>query len=240
MTGVGAVLIELIDAGEDWGDEWRRWFDAVCLPARLSVPGVRAGRRGRGYQNRAAQAIADAEPLDICLFDLESEEVVDSPEWGAAEARCAEAGPWLARHRSLAVASVLRSLASNHADYAPPGMQRAGILHGAFYEVPAEHHEEFNDWYNTEHVPVQMRVPGYLTARRFQDVSEPERFVALYDVVSVESTSSAAAIQAMQSPWSDRIRNKVARKRARRLFSVDRLELGLEAPPQHDPSSGGR
>jgi hypothetical protein len=63
-------------------------------------------------------------------------------------------------------------------------------------------------------------VPGYLNTRRFQAVEEPERFVALYDVEKLENTRGPAARRAMESAWSDRIRDKLATSRARRLFAV--------------------
>ena len=33
-----------------------------------------------------------------------------------------------------------------------------------FTEVPAEHEEEYNRWYNEEHIPERLSIPGVLNA----------------------------------------------------------------------------
>lgn len=35
-------------------------------------------------------------------------------------------------------------------------------------EVPPEHEAEFNRWYNDEHLPERLEIPGYVSARRFK------------------------------------------------------------------------
>jgi hypothetical protein len=35
-------------------------------------------------------------------------------------------------------------------------------------EVDPEHEEEFNRWYNDEHLPERLGIPGYISARRFK------------------------------------------------------------------------
>ena len=35
-------------------------------------------------------------------------------------------------------------------------------------DVDAEHDEEFNRWYNDEHLPERLAIPGYVSARRFK------------------------------------------------------------------------
>ena len=35
-------------------------------------------------------------------------------------------------------------------------------------DVDPEHDEEFNRWYNDEHLPERLAIPGYVSARRFK------------------------------------------------------------------------
>lgn len=39
---------------------------------------------------------------------------------------------------------------------------------------------EFNDWYQTEHVPQRMQIPGFLSARRYRAMSDSQTYMALY------------------------------------------------------------
>jgi len=73
---------------------------------------------------------------------------------------------------------------------------------------------EFNDWYDTEHVPERQRVPGFLTLQRWIGADNPRQSVATYDLESLEVLRSPAyrAIGGENlSPWSKRITAKVQR-----------------------------
>ena len=73
---------------------------------------------------------------------------------------------------------------------------------------------EFNDWYDTEHIPERQRVPGFLTAQRWIGADNPRQSVATYDLDSLEVLRSPGyrAIGGENlSPWSKRVTAKVER-----------------------------
>jgi hypothetical protein len=73
---------------------------------------------------------------------------------------------------------------------------------------------EFNDWYDTEHVPERRRVPGFLTLQRWIGAENPKQSVATYDLESLEVLRGQAyrAIGGDNlSPWSKRVTAKVER-----------------------------
>jgi hypothetical protein len=80
-------------------------------------------------------------------------------------------------------------------------------------EPPPTLEEEFNAWYDTEHLPQRQSVPGIETAHRFICLSGWPRYLATYDLASLEVIESAA-YQAISgphlSPWSRRLIAKVA------------------------------
>src|SRR5262249_15192194 len=57
---------------------------------------------------------------------------------------------------------------------------------------PAEHAAEFNDWYDVEHVPERLAVPGFINARRFVCIEGFPRYLALYDLEAVDVLHSPA------------------------------------------------
>jgi hypothetical protein len=79
-------------------------------------------------------------------------------------------------------------------------------------QAPFELDEEFNAWYNTEHVPERIAVPGFLTARRYVVEGTPGRYMAHYDLsdLSVLHTEPYANISRNPSPWTRRITHKLA------------------------------
>jgi len=74
--------------------------------------------------------------------------------------------------------------------------------------------DEFNDWYDLEHIPERERVPGFLKAQRWIGVESPRQSVALYDLDNIAVLQSAGyrAIGGENlSPWSKRVTAKVGR-----------------------------
>jgi hypothetical protein len=66
--------------------------------------------------------------------------------------------------------------------------------------------EEFNDWYNMEHIPLLTRVPGVAAARRFRASNGSPRYVAVYHLSDPDAYASAEWCEADQTPWIGRMR----------------------------------
>jgi len=72
--------------------------------------------------------------------------------------------------------------------------------------------EEFNDWYDTEHIPERVSIDGFLTAARYVCTAGWPRYMAMYDLANLEVLRSGAysAVAGEQSsPWSKRILRRV-------------------------------
>ena len=85
-----------------------------------------------------------------------------------------------------------------------------GILIAAM-EFTAVAEDEFNDWYDTEHIPERLAVPGFLNAERFIGISNPKVSVALYDLESRDVLFSEPYKKvggANGSPWTKRVTGK--------------------------------
>jgi hypothetical protein len=70
---------------------------------------------------------------------------------------------------------------------------------------PAAMEEEFNAWYDDEHVPERMSVPGFEHARRYYVTHAERRYIALYDMASIEVLDTApyyAVSGDHASPWT--------------------------------------
>ncbi len=47
-------------------------------------------------------------------------------------------------------------------------------------DVADEHEQAFNDWYENEHIPEALSLPGMLSAERYRVVGEGIRYLAIY------------------------------------------------------------
>jgi hypothetical protein len=75
-------------------------------------------------------------------------------------------------------------------------------------EPPAPMEEEFNAWYDTEHLPERLAIPGFRSARRWvADVAPGEgRYLATYELDAEAVLSSAAYLARFEgaTPWTRR------------------------------------
>lgn len=79
-------------------------------------------------------------------------------------------------------------------------------------DPPPNVEEEFNDWYDTEHVPERLGIEGFESGRRFVCVAGWPKYLALYDLTTIgvlESEAYRKASWGAFSPWTKRILNKV-------------------------------
>jgi len=72
--------------------------------------------------------------------------------------------------------------------------------------------DEFNAWYDTEHVPERLSVPGVLTGLRFICTDGHPRYLAMYDLETPEVMDSPAYLKVAHgnsSPWTKRVTSRV-------------------------------
>ena len=53
-------------------------------------------------------------------------------------------------------------------DKAYPAQHIGGTVLVVMMDVDPAHEDEFNRWYNDEHLPERLEIPGYVSARRFK------------------------------------------------------------------------
>ena len=91
--------------------------------------------------------------------------------------------------------------------------------------------DEFNDWYDLEHVPERERVPGFLLCRRWIDHTNPKVALATYDLESHDVLRSApykAIAYENLSVWSKRV--TAMAKRIMRFEGVQTLPGDAVSP----------
>lgn len=74
-------------------------------------------------------------------------------------------------------------------------------------DVPAAQEDEFNRWYNDEHLPERMAIPGFLGGARYEAVKGGPKHLACYELDSVAVLDSPAYkhVQANPTPWTKRV-----------------------------------
>ena len=123
-----------------------------------------------------------------------------------------------------------------------------------FMHPPSAFEEEFNAWYDGEHIPERLAVPGFLTGLRYMNTGGgAPRYLAMYDIENYEVLDSPEYHRVgydQASPWTKRV---TARARVQRFAGdvagpVGRVtgraaRIGIEAcaplPESFDPALFG-
>ncbi len=76
--------------------------------------------------------------------------------------------------------------------------------------------EELNAWYDTDHIPERLAVPGFLAGQRYVCLSGSPRYLAVYDLadVAVLDTPAYHAVAGENyTPWTRRVLSRVRSER---------------------------
>ena len=201
-TGGLSVALGLLVAGFDASpvdpDEFNDWYDTEHMPERQRIAGFGRCERWIG---------ADDPRIALATYDLDSLAVLQGDAYRSVGGE--NLSPWSKR-----VLGKAKRICRFEAEQLPPGNTRApdgaaGLLLYAMNVAP-EAEQEFNAWYDEEHIPRLSAVPGCLCARRFRitaAVSDGnQRYLALYHLASPEVCSSRAWREAAVTPWTGRMR----------------------------------
>lgn len=175
-------------------DEFHDWLDTEHIPERVRTPGFMQIHRWLG---------AVDPKISIVSYELESYEVLNSPKYRAISQ--ANMSLWSRR-----VSGKCQRICRFEAVQILPGRQEpptqaGGLLLGATNVVP-DHEEEFNRWYNEEHVPALAAVDGVLSARRFRMPAGTHRYLAMYHLESPDVQATPRWEKAVETPWTARMR----------------------------------
>lgn len=139
--------------------DFEDWYDTEHIPARLAIPGfshaVRYRQDGPG-------------PWHLACYFLGDMDALETPEYQALKSEPSERTA-----RMLgSVTGFTRYIADEISDTAPAGSASGatGNEHPLFvvaFSVPEQESLEFEGWYEEEHVPLLMKVPGWLRVRRY-------------------------------------------------------------------------
>jgi hypothetical protein len=189
--------------------EFHDWYDHEHGPRRLAVPGF-----GGGYRYGA---LDDAKPSWLVLYDLDSPDALDSPEYQALGATATEHDKAVGAGLATLDRRIYTQLSSDGADPDEP----APVLLAVALSVPAGAEDDLQAWYTDEHIPMLLKVPGWQRIRRFRlvrgmDGPAPE-FLSVHELAGPQVLEEPAYRAAVSTPWRDRVVASALR-RERRVF----------------------
>lgn len=186
-----AIVLEIADHSRLNANEVDAWYRGERLPQRAATAGVLGTARFVSSE--------DAN-VSIAVYDLDNIAVATSPAFRPT-------GSAAAQRISGASGAIMtfegRQTLPGDA-LSPEGA--GGLLVNGMSAAP-EGEEDFNRWYDEEHIPALSAVPGCILARRFVTTNGcAQKYLALYHLESPEVVKTAAWAKAVETPWTLKIR----------------------------------
>jgi len=177
-------------------DEFHDWYDLEHAPERLRVP---------GFLNAERWIAEDNPKVAAATYDLDTVGVLATPAYRAIGGD--NQSVWTRRITGMSQ-RIMRFVGEQlvPGDLTAPDV--AGALLVASMNVAPEAEADFNEWYDTEHLPQLGAVPNVLSARRFRatDTTPERRYLALYHLRNASVSQSDAWASAANTPWTERMR----------------------------------
>ena len=193
-TGLLAVGFDFNKAHHD---EFHDWYDLEHLPERQAVAGFGACERWLALE-QATSALA--------TYDRDDISVLRSAGYGAIAYD--NLSPWSKRVTAMCT-RLLRFEGLQLSPGSAAAPSGAGALLINAMNVVAGGEDEFNAWYDEEHLPALRSVAGTLSARRYKadaNGKSTHQYLAMYHLRDAQVVSSAPWSEAVDTPWSARMR----------------------------------
>ncbi|KAG7444006.1 uncharacterized protein BT62DRAFT_934592 [Guyanagaster necrorhizus] len=207
LTAPQGLVLVLAENGPVIADDrFNDWYNNEHAPARLTVPGYMTAIR--------YQATDSKKPTHLTLYELSSPDVADGPEFQALKHKASDNEkdillrvPFLSR-RIYQTIGVFTHPASTS-----PFPGRYVLI--AELEVKPELEEEFNKWFNEEHVGLLEKVPGRLRSRSYslvrsmgrgEAVGKPVfKYLAIHEFDNGDYLKTPEWAAALDTPWRTKV-----------------------------------
>jgi hypothetical protein len=210
VTGIG---IGFIDVPQEFTEEFNRWYDLDHVPENLALPEVTGARRyvatpecKAGRKMVRMPELADGAGT-YCTVYLFGEEDLGkaAASWHALGAEMRSQRRMYPKGR-VPYSGIYRTQMVHArpdiavAPEAIPFLGHTGIL-VVFTQVPHEHREAVDKWYDEIHGPDSLEMPGFLASIRFSRVEEPDQgnFLSIF----LLEGDPAHATREIDKKWDD-------------------------------------
>lgn len=191
--------------------EYNRWYDTHHIPERLKVPGFLAAARYTAYAG---------EPKYLTVYELAHAGVFKDP---LLQKLTNEPSDWDRRMQAI-VKPLSTTIYDRIFDLGEPPDHHASRAISVRFDPPAEMEAEFNDWYNQDHLPKLIGVPGMLCGRRYKKrFGNGANYLAFYEFDDEGIQATEAWKKAAFTEWTQKILPKLGTPqmcRHRRIFEA--------------------
>jgi hypothetical protein len=194
IKGNAILFSEMTPPGGE-EDTFNNWYDNHHSPSHVQgVPGFVSAMR---YQSGVG-------PHYLAVYELSGAEALDHEEY--KKRKLTPDSPTYEMLKSVSGFTRYVGVEAFHKeqDGLSGTPMDAPVILCVFFSVPMEQRGNFEEWYDTEHIPLLLECPDWLMARRFDIVTsdpEPYTHVILHYLNDKSALESEALKQSRETPW---------------------------------------
>ena len=202
----GGLITVRLDVDAEHEAEFNDWYTLEHVPQLTALPGFLRTRR-----YFCEQWNSDSADIRYLAWYETADETVEA----AADFQhiVARPTPWSQRLRRLYGERrermnfrLMREVGRTDFDDAP-------WMYIVHTDIPDHIVDEYNAWYDSEHLPRCAAIPGVLRARRYMSTgilggtSDGPKYLTAYEMTGPDVWESPAALQARKTPWTEKMRS---------------------------------
>jgi hypothetical protein len=175
-------------------DDFNQWYNTQHIPERLAI---------KGFQSAVRYESLKGEPKYLALYELDDPGVLETPEYTQLRQHPNDWDKRIMPELKVEARNVYEQIfACGDAPQA-----HTPFLLSVRIDIPAAVEDDFNRWYNEEHLPQLSAVPGVACARRYRSVSGTgPTYLALYEFEHEHVMGTSAWEQAANTEWTQKLR----------------------------------
>ncbi len=202
----GLITVRLHTAAQ-YDDEFNDWYNLEHVPQVTALPGFVRTRR---------YFCDSADIRYLAWYETADENVESGPHFHSI---VNDPTPWSQRLRKLYGDNRERMNFKLMCDVGQAPAPDAPWMYIVHTDIPDHIVDEYNAWYDKEHLPRCAGIPGVLRARRYMATAGNPKYLTAYELSGPEVWESPAALAARKTPWTEKMRSLFSNTR-RALYKL--------------------
>jgi hypothetical protein len=203
MAAAGGLITVWLNVPPEHEDELNGWYDEEHLQQVVSLPGFVGARR---------YSVEDAPLKYLAWYETVDENVEAAPDFQHV---VRQPTPRSQRMRELYGENRERMNFKLMRDVGEISASDTPWLYIVHTDLPDHIVDEYNEWYDKEHLPRLVTVPGVIRARRYAATAGNPRYLTAYELTDPGAFESPEGLQARKTPWTAKMRSLFQNTRRR-------------------------
>lgn len=196
------------------------WYDNEHGPRRLTVPGVLGGSRWKRTDTQ--------NPSWLAMFDITVPDVARGPGYLSIHAHLTPKDIEIMPRLQTYTHQVYQLVGSCVKPDTPPHLLPASYIFVVHTEVTDEMEQEFNRWYDEEHMPMVCAMEGWIRGRRYKLVESTHhasggqpppdlshRYLAIHELEREGFAGLVGFKESSDTPWRQEMMSGVINRQLR-------------------------